>query len=368
MSSAQRAALEALNAARPLVARLGTSRSSEDVAADLIEAWTAVETGLRSLVGGSALSGQMLIRELRQRHFLQLEQANALAEFHAVRERAARTDYQPTESDINAARDAFLKLEAGLMGATPASSTFAPGGAAAAPAVVGAARAPTAPIDTVPARAATIAGAQPTPVPLQRTGRPGWLVPVLGVVGLLLIGGVAWYALAGRGSSASYEQGVVAYREGRREAAAGAFIKATKDSPNDPMPHVYLARMARETGRLQTAQEEAVKAVSLGPTNSLALRELASVSFAQQNYDGARRFYLRAVQADTSDRLALGYLGCSLIRLGRIPEGMKFIQRAGSGSWSGCAPAPGAVPGAQTAMPQPGQQVPPGYQPTPVSP
>ncbi|HET7188444.1 MAG TPA: hypothetical protein VFI52_09825 [Gemmatimonadaceae bacterium] len=368
MSSAQRAALEALNAARPLVARLGTSRSSEDVAADLIEAWTAVETGLRSLVGGSALSGQMLIRELRQRHFLQLEQANALAEFHAVRERAARTDYQPTEADINAARDAFLKLEAGLMGATPASSTFAPGGAAAAAAVAGASRAPTAPLDSVPARAANMAGTQPTPVPVQRAGRPGWLVPVLGVVALLIVGGIAWYALAGRGSSAAYEQGVVAYREGRREAAAGAFIKATKDTPDDPMPHVYLARMARETGRLQTAQEEAVKAVSLGPTNALALRELASVSFAQQNYDGARRFYLRAVQADTSDRLALGYLGCSLIRLGRVPEGMKFIQRAGSGSWTGCVPPQGAVPGAPATVPQPGQQYPPGYQPTPVSP
>ena len=366
MSSAQRAALEALNAARPLVARLGTTGSSEDVAADLIEAWTAVETGLRSLVGGSALSGQMLIRELRQRHFLNFEQANALAEFHAVRERAARTDYHPTEADINAARDAFLKLEAGLMGATPASSTSAPGGAAAA--VAAASRAPTAPVDSVPARAATIAGAQPTPVRVQGAGRPGWLVPVIAVVVLLLIGGIAWYALAGRGGSAAYEQGVVAYREGRREAAAGAFIKATKDTPNDPMPHVYLARMARETGRLQTAQEEAVKAVSLGPTNALALRELASVSFAQQNYDAARRFYLRAVQADTSDRLALGYLGCSLIRLGRVPEGMKFIQRAGSGSWTGCVPAQGAVPGAQTALPQPGQQYPPGYQPAPVSP
>lgn len=367
MSSAQRAALEALNAARPLVARLGTSRSSEDVAADLIEAWTAVETGLRSLVGGSALSGQMLIRELRQRHFLQLEQANALAEFHAVRERAARTDYQPTEADINAARDAFLKLEAGLMGATPGSGTFAPGGAAAS-AVGAASRAPTAPIDTVPARAATIAGTQPTPVPLQRAGRPGWLVPVSGVVALLIVGGIAWYALAGRAGSGAYDQGVVAYREGRREAAAGAFIKATKDTPNDPLPHVYLARMARETGRLQTAQEEAVKAVTLGPNNALALRELASVSFAQQNYDAARRFYLRAVQADTSDRLALGYLGCSLIRLGRVQEGTKFIQRAGSGSWSGCVPAQSAVPGAQTALPQPGQQYPPGYQPTPVSP
>jgi tetratricopeptide (TPR) repeat protein len=363
-TSAQRAALEALHSARPLVARLGESRSAEDIAADLIEAWTAVETGLRSLVGGSALSGQMLIRELRQRHFLTLEQANALAEFHAAHERVARTDYQPTGSDINAARDAFLKLEAGLMGASPAAA-FAPG----APSAVGAAtssRAPTAPMDAVPTRAATIAG--PTPVPAPGTGRPSWRMPLLGLVALLVVGGIAWYALAGRGGSAAYDQGVVAYREGRREAAAGAFIKAAKDTPNDPMPHIYLARMARETGRLQTAQEEAVKAVSLGPTNALALRELASVSFAQQNYDAARRFYLRAVQADTTDRLAQGYLGCSLIRLGRAAEGMKFIQRAGSGSWTSCAPAPGAVSGAPGMTPQAGQQYPQPYRPATASP
>jgi tetratricopeptide (TPR) repeat protein len=365
-SSAQRAALEALNAARPLVARLGSSRSSEDVAADLIEAWTAVETGLRSLIGGSALSGQMLIRELRQRHFLTLEQANALAEFHAARERAARTDYQPTESDINAARDAFLKLEAGLMGATPVSP-FAPGASFAAGATTSP-RAATVPMDSVPARATTIAGAGPTPVPAASAGRPGWVLPLLGLLALLAVGGIAWYALAGRGGSAAYDRGVVAYREGRREAAAGEFIKATKDAPNDPMPHVYLARMAREAGRLQTAQEEAVKAVTLGPTNAPALRELASVSFAQQNYDGARRFYIRAIQADSTDKLSKGYLGCSLIRLGRVAEGMNFIQRAGNGPWTGCAPAPGAVPGAPSAMPQAGQQYPPGYQPVPTTP
>jgi tetratricopeptide (TPR) repeat protein len=110
------------------------------------------------------------------------------------------------------------------------------------------------------------------------------------------------------------------------------------------MPHVYLARIARESGRLSTAQEEAVKGVSLGPTNAAALRELASVSFAQQNYDGARRFYIRALQADDSDRLAQGYLGCSLVRLGRLTEGTRWIQRAGNGPWSNCAPAPGAQP------------------------
>jgi tetratricopeptide (TPR) repeat protein len=361
MSSAQRAALEALNSARPLVARLGATRSPEDLAADLIEAWTLVETGLRSLVGGSALSGQMLIRELRQRHFLQLDQANALAEFHAARERAARTDYQPTESDINAARDAFLKLEAGLMGATPASSApvspFAPGGAAAAAAT---SRAPTVPMESVPARPTPLPGAAPTPVPVQRAGRPRWLVPVLGVAALIAVVVGAWYLLAGRSANEAYEQGVVAFREGRREAAAGAFIKATKDSPNDPMPHVYLARMARETGRLQTAQEEAVKAVSLGPTNALALRELASVSFAQQNYDGARRFYIRALTADATDKLSQGYLGCSLVRLGRVAEGMNWLQRAGTGSWTSCAPTTTAVPGAAGTVPQAGQPYPPG--------
>jgi tetratricopeptide (TPR) repeat protein len=306
----------------------------------------------------------MLIRELRQRHFLQLDQANALAEFHAARERAARTDYQPTESDINAARDAFLKLEAGLMGATPASSAplspFAPGGAAAAPS-----RAPTVPMESVPARTAPLPSAAPTPVPVQRTGRPRWLVPLLGAAALVALVAGAWYLLAGRSTNEAYEQGVVAFREGRREAAAGAFIKATKDSPNDPMPHVYLARMARETGRLQTAQEEAVKAVSLGPTNALALRELASVSFAQQNYDGARRFYIRALNADATDKLSQGYLGCSLVRLGRMAEGINWLQRAGTGSWTSCAPSPTGVQGAPGVVPQAGQQYPPGYQPAP---
>jgi hypothetical protein len=160
-AGSQRAALDAIHSARPIIARLSMARDSEDLAADLIEAWTATETGLRSLIGGSALTGQMLIRELRQRHFLSLEQANALAEFHA-----------------------------------------------------------------------------------------------------------------------------------------------------------------------------------------------------------ARRFYLRAVQADTTDRPAQGFLGCSLVRLGRIDEGVRWINRAGAGAWSSCTPPPGSVaqPGMQSGVPntQPGMQaVPP---------
>jgi tetratricopeptide (TPR) repeat protein len=376
-AGSQRAALDAIHSARPIIARLSMARDSEDLAADLIEAWTATETGLRSLIGGSALTGQMLIRELRQRHFLSLEQANALAEFHAARERAARVDYKPTEGDVNASRAAFLKLEAGLMGepsvagsasspspaaatsATAAATTAATAASAAASRTRGGAYTPDGPLD--PGARERFEGT-PSAVPAQ-TKRSRWLAPVLGLVALLVVGGIAAFALMGRRGSSALANGVTAYREGRREAAAGEFLKATKDDPNDPMPHVYLARMAREAGNMNTANTEAVTAVRLGPNNGVALRELASVSFVQQNYDAARRFYLRAVQADTTDRLSQGFLGCSLVRLGRIDEGTRWINRAGAGAWSSCTPPPGSVPpGMQAGVPgsQPGMQaVPP---------
>lgn len=370
MSGAQRAALDAVNAARPIVARLDVGRNSEDLAADLIESWNAIEAGLRSLVGGSALTGQALIRELRQRQLLSLEQGNALAEFHAARERSARTDYKPTAADVAAARDAFLKLEAGMLNDTtrsfapsgPSTSSFAPGASTSpyAPRPAGSPPPPASPRNTVPLDTTPLATPAAVPITPARRARPAWVIPVAALLALLVVGGLAWYALAARGgSSKSYQDGVTAYREGRREAAAGAFIKASKDNPTDPMPHIYLSRMAREAGNLSTAQEEAVKAVQLGPSNALAMRELASVSFAQQNYDAARRFYIRALQLDPTDQLAEGYLGCSLVRLGRLDEGVRWIQRAGSGAWTSCAPAPGTVPAGT---------MPPGMSPTGAQP
>jgi Flp pilus assembly protein TadD len=150
-------------------------------------------------------------------------------------------------------------------------------------------------------------------------------------------------AASRRASSAAIAQGITAYREGWREAAAERFRTAASKSPNNPMPHVYLSRMAREANDLTTANDEAVKAVQLGPDNGAALRELASTLFVQQNFTGARTFYTRAIKADPNDRLSQGFLGCSLIRLGRVEEGMRWIQRAGNGSWTDCAAAPGTV-------------------------
>jgi serine/threonine-protein kinase len=172
---------------------------------------------------------------------------------------------------------------------------------------------PTAP-RTASAGPATIVVAATSPAVMKRS-----LLITAGVVALLgaLTGGV----LVARGRAVG-------------GAPASSDVAAT---------HVLLARRARELNDLATANREAVTAVRLAPENGAALRELASTLFLQENYNGARTFFTRAVKADPTDRLSQGFLGCSLIRLGRAEEGMRWVQRAGSGSWTSCAPASGSV-------------------------
>jgi len=199
--------------------------------------------------------------------------------------------------------------------------------------------APTAVIST----AETTAAPTTRPVPAPPDKRQ--VMIAAGVLGALVLVAVVLFAVrGGRGETGAYAQGVVAYREGRRATASEQFQAATRGAPSDPMPHVYLSRIAREMNDLATANAEAVTAVRLGPTNAAALREMASTSFAMQNYAGSRTFYARAVAVDTSDKLSQGFLGCSLVRLGRVDEGRRWMQRAGRGPWSSCAPAPDVRP------------------------
>jgi len=327
-----RQALAALDAARPAIARLDRSRHAEELAADLIEAWGGVETALRSLLGGTPLSGQALIREARNRHLITLDQANALAEFHAARERAQDTSYHPSDADINAAREGFLKLEASLMAPEPTETPATPGEAMSSKGL----------------RVSPLAPAQPVPGPRER--QP-WLFIVGGVLVLAAIAVGAWYLFSRRGDS-SLQQGIAYYQRGQRELAVGEFTRAARDNPKSAMPHVYMSRMAREVGNLTLAGQEATLAVQAEPNNATALREMASYLLAAGNLELARRFYVRALQANPDDRLAQGFLGCTLIKLGRFDEGMRWMNRAGQGSWSSCAPPmqPGMTPPAANPL------------------
>lgn len=328
----QRQALAALDAARPAIARLDRSRHAEELAADLIDAWSGVETALRSLLGGTPLGGQALIREARNRQLISFDQANALAEFGAARERSQDTSYHPSDGDINAAREGFLKLEASLMTPPPDGRTSPTPGES---------------MSTKGLRLSPLG--TPQPVPMPREGRPWWFY---GIAVLLIVGlGAGAWALFGRGGGSAVDQGVQYWQRGQRELAVAEFSRAARDNPKTALPHVYLSRLAREAGNLTLAGQEATLAVQAEPGSAVAQREMASYLLAAGNYELARRFYVRTLQLNPDDRTAQGFLGCSLVKLGRYDEGMRWMNRAGQGSWSGCAQGltqPGMMPPANS--------------------
>lgn len=333
----QRHALAALDAARPAIARLDRSRHAEELAADLIEAWSGVETALRSLLGGTPLGGQALIREARQRQLITFDLANALAEFQAARDRSQDTSYHPTDQDIDAAREGFLKLESSLM--TPPSTEHA--------AVPGEA------MSTKGLRTSPLSAPEAVPPPSKR--KP-WLIPVVALVIIAALGAGGW-AIWGRRDT-SLDKGVQYWQGGQRELAVAEFSRAARDNPGAALPHVYLSRMAREVGNMTLAGQEATLAVQADPNNATALREMASYLFAAGNFELSRRFYVRALTINPDDRASQGFLGCALLRLGRTDEGMRWLNRAGQGTWSGCAQGLGQ-PGMMPPQTMPPQTMPP---------
>ncbi len=362
------AALTALNGVRPVLTHFETPRGGEDLAADIIDLWTGVESSLRAYVGGSTLGGQQLIRAARQSELISLEQAHSLLEFLAARDRANRTTYTPTQTDGEAAIEGFRALESALTGsapvrrATPTSplqaaytpkptqpvSPYAPpppgGGGHRPPPKIGS-RAPSSGPPTIeqppPGYLAGGGGSRNVEQALAaaETGGRKWpKIPKAALiavpVALLLIVGA--YFVVNRTSTDALAAGIDAMQAGQREKARGEFAKAVKENPDAAAPHVFLARLSREEGDLSTARAQLDTALRLEPRNAVALREMGLILFAGRQYDLARRFFVRAVQANPDDKAAQGYLGCAMMRLNRLSEGSKWINNAGSGPWTAC--------------------------------
>src|SRR5438270_12413649 len=383
-------ALAALNGARPVLAHFDTPRSAEDLAADIIDLWTAAQGALQALVGNTSLTGQQLIRAARQAELITLEQAHASLEFLAARDRANRTSYKPTQADGDAAVEGFKALEAALTGApraatqrpTPTSplqaaytprqsrpapppppapqpaSPYAPpsagGGYRQPPAYAGRKMAGPPTIELPGAVMTAGAAAGKTPPGPSGVGRsnvehalaaaesrgrfPRLSTPVwigIAAVVVLIVGGFFFFGRSSGGGD-GMTTGIDAMRNGQLERARGEFAKAVKADPNAATPHVFLARLSRDQGDLATARAELDTALRLEPGNGIALRAMGLVLFSSRQYDLARRFFIRSGQANPQDRAAQGYLGCALIRGGRVTEGTNFISKAGNGPWTSC--------------------------------
>ena len=358
MTGNQQSALTALKAVEPIVVRLDSSREAEDRAADILELWQGTETALRALMGGSALSGQGLIRELRQREMISLGQAYALLEFLGARDRANRTTYRATDNDVVVAREGFRQLEAGLVAAVedsrepvvapPAaggqdySRPSAPAEAVTAGVTAGTAARPSTPPPppsySQPPATAMPTGGEPTYAG-SRSRVPAnlWFIIALVVLVVAAIGGYTVFARR-TNPDKQMNDAVAAMQGGRREAARGAFAQIALENPQMATPHVFLSRLAREEGDLGTARRELESAIRLEPNNGIALREMGLILFSAGNYELSRRFFVRALTNNPEDKASQGYLGCALARLNRFEEAQRFISRAGPGSWSSCLP------------------------------
>lgn len=358
------AAQAALNEGRGVYGRLDQIRGPEDAAADILDLWRAAESAMRAMLGGSTLSGQPLVRELRQRGTINLEQANALASFWDARARVDDVGYKPTLTDVGYARVGYNELTHAL------SDTSAPGGAAAgmvAGSAAGmAATAASAPVASAPASsfsgartaqaaplpppraqpgptAVPIAAARPIAEPGRRAVRGMPPIPLLlgGLLLLAVIIGAAAYLMNGSSAYANeMDTAAQLLSTGRQESARAAFNKIAREHPDQSKPHVFLARFARQDGDPSTARQELETAIRLDPTDELAQREMGLLLLAENDPQLALRFFARAVKLAPGDLAAQGYAGCSLLRLNRIEEGQRFLSRAGPGTWSSCTAVP----------------------------
>jgi len=307
------------------------SRGPENTRTDLIDVWSSVEAALRLLVGNMSASGQALIGDARARQLLTFDQGNSLVAFLVAREQLDRPDYQPTETDVNTARSSFLKLDAGLMSADAVSASAAAQAGPPASQIVP----PTAGMEPL-LRGQTV------------TRSPNVTAPwTIGIVLVLVVAApVAIFLFGRRGGDPLLSAAIRAYESGDRVTAASTFERAARAAPNDALPHVYLARMAREVGNHTIANQELQLALKTEPGNLAARREYGAYFLSQLKYDEARVWYTHALEIDPNDATSQGWLGCALIKLGRSDEGMRFLSRAGDGAWSACRAVPlPAAPG-----------------------
>lgn len=336
------------------------------------EAWKAAEDVLRTVTGRNELAGQALLTEARRIDAIDMASTHALV---ALREWVERTlvpgsaaqmlTLAPTEAEKNVAREALSALNAAAGIAPPSGSSNV--GALSATNTVPASAAnkwapPAAqPPNFSPPPAATVARPTAAPRPQEELlGAPaGSGVPVaparnqrqsaviVAAIALIIVvvGVGAWFITRQlSGTSSPVEQGVAAYGRGSKEAARLAFVEALEENPEDVRALTYLGRISRELGNLATSRKYLENAIRLEPGNAVALREFASALLADQQPELARRFYVRALEADPNDRVAQGFLGCALIKLNRNDEAARWLARAGSGDWTGCSAGTVATP------------------------
>jgi tetratricopeptide (TPR) repeat protein len=345
----------AADAGRTVLAGLDAATTSPLRASAVTRAWDAVESTLQTAAPPQPQTdpgpprGQALVRALRQGDVVSLEQGHALLDLLAVAERARQSDYQVTDVDVEAARDALTRLRTASLSVLrlpfPPALPPSTGPAAAA----------------LPPHAADAAAPPLPPASPVRSAGHRIVARMVGAILLvvLALGGAAFVATHGgiAGSvlapflGSARARGIAAFDAGHEADARAQFLEAVRADSADPVPHLYLGRIAREAGDLTTARAQLTAAIQLAPGDAASHREMGIALLTADRADLARRFLTRAIALDPADHSAQGFLACALARLGRPGEARRFLDRAGSGPWTACASTANAAPAGPAATP-----------------
>lgn len=181
------------------------------------------------------------------------------------------------------------------------------------------------------------------PVSRAATGpRWAWLAGAGFLVAILL---VALFLSADRGGGAGLDQGIALFRSGAYADAAAHFWRYAEANPDDPVPHLYLARIHRRMGRPQLAADELQKAIALAPEDADVQTELGFLLLDTGRAEVAVERFQAALRLDPE--AAGGWIGLvrALREAGRPEEAERALAEAPAEVREMLSRGPAAAPG-----------------------
>jgi|GEM_PF-2642344 len=115
--------------------------------------------------------------------------------------------------------------------------------------------------------------------------------------------------------------------QGRTEDAARVYDQALQTAP-DALLHVRLGSIYGRTNRLELAQEQFEKALTIDPTNADAHANLASVYGRRGDIEAAVRELETALVYEPNNILALKNLGFAYAQMGRFDDARRALEHA----------------------------------------
>ena len=125
-----------------------------------------------------------------------------------------------------------------------------------------------------------------------------------------------------------YMQGLSAWKSGRLDDAAAAFVAALEIDPAHEKSLVNLARVYLDQDRPAEALAQAKQAAELNPSSGSAFRLIGRAYGALGDGDAALEAYHRALVVDDQDAWSMNNLGLVLIQAGRFDEAVPALARA----------------------------------------